>query len=435
MAVNDDRSVPTVVAEKRGWPAIQSLQSIIRGIYGALHYLEGRLGRIRFRDSIDVDGEAKAETLNISDQMNVHSTGRTFINYLPVYDLASNTFAPVVAIDPGGRAGDSGDAAGEVSIPANGVLALLSLTGNMVGEHSPGEFHELEGIRFYFDNSATGGTPETSRVRPLIGRVRLLGPGSVRGAQFRAEATEAGTGWINGLAVTAVPAPLTSVSTGVQVSAEGAPGLTKGIVFNVSPTAAYPLPTFNTGIHFEDTFDATSSAIHLQTGVSKSMIRWQDIAIANNFSNQLAFLSLSNTPYDIFYIGPNGSHTKYGHVTEEVTLSLVSATTDSVANLLPADSIIKTVSVYVTETISGGGVTSFSVGDATTANRFINNLALASGSAEAGIRQWSTVLNAALNGPRQNAANPVRITTNGGIPTQGKVRVVVFYETFVPPTS
>jgi len=56
---------------------------------------------------------------------------------------------------------------------------------------------------------------------------------------------------------------------------------------------------------------------------------------------------------------------------EDITLSVAGVTTDSAAAFLPVNSVIESVIAFVVTTIAGGGVTKFSVGDATTAQRFI----------------------------------------------------------------
>lgn len=131
-----------------------------------------------------------------------------------------------------------------------------------------------------------------------------------------------------------------------------------------------------------------------------------------------------------------GGYSVIGSAHEQLTLSTVGTTTDTSANLLPADAIILSVNTRVTTTITGAGVTSISTGDATTANRFINaDTGLAANSTARGTRQWNTSINAALAGPVQAAAAKVRITANGGTPTGGVVRIVVFYMQASAPTS
>lgn len=123
-----------------------------------------------------------------------------------------------------------------------------------------------------------------------------------------------------------------------------------------------------------------------------------------------------------------------GRATEELTLSTVGATTDTAANLLPVGSLILAVNTRITTALTGP-TTSIDVGDATTANRFADNIAITLNATNVGIRHQDTSLNAATVGPAQVAAAPVRITANGGNPTAGKVRISVCYVQFTAPTS
>lgn len=131
--------------------------------------------------------------------------------------------------------------------------------------------------------------------------------------------------------------------------------------------------------------------------------------------------------------GLHGAMAKFDMAEEEITLSTVGATTDSVnAALLPANGDIRAVMAYTTQTILGGGVASISIGDAAIPTRFVNASAalLAFGARDAGIRHLIT---SGLTGQAADAS--VRITANGGTPTQGRVRVVRVSVTLTPPTS
>lgn len=128
--------------------------------------------------------------------------------------------------------------------------------------------------------------------------------------------------------------------------------------------------------------------------------------------------------------GFGGSHVD-GFAIEEITLSTVGTTSDSVANLLPANSVILGVTARITAAIVTA--TNWKLGDATTSGRFTAaNSTLTLGTVESGPSVCVDQTGAA--GPRQVAAAKLRITTTG-TPSAGKVRVCVHYRTFVAPTS
>ena len=116
---------------------------------------------------------------------------------------------------------------------------------------------------------------------------------------------------------------------------------------------------------------------------------------------------------------------------EEITLSTSGLTTDSTANLLPANAIIQAVTARVTTTITT--TTDWKVGDATIAGRFSGaNSTLTSGTTSVGLVHIDQT---GTSGPRQTSAAKVRITCTGSNPGAGKIRVTVFYRQFIPPTS
>lgn len=123
-----------------------------------------------------------------------------------------------------------------------------------------------------------------------------------------------------------------------------------------------------------------------------------------------------------------------GQMSELLTLSNAGATTNTANNLLPADAIIEAVVTRVTTTISGGGVTTFSVGDSTTAARFSAAAAgLTANSTRVGLAHMFGVVSTTATGPTQAAAATVRITCDA-TPTAGVVRITVFYRRFIAPT-
>lgn len=127
----------------------------------------------------------------------------------------------------------------------------------------------------------------------------------------------------------------------------------------------------------------------------------------------------------------NGAKWIRASISEEITLSTVGLTTDSTADLLPANSYIEAVEARVTVTITT--TTDWKLGDATIAGRF----SAAETTLTAGTTKHGSVHidQAGTSGPRQTAAAKLRVTCTGANPGAGKIRVVVFYRQFVPPTS
>lgn len=116
-------------------------------------------------------------------------------------------------------------------------------------------------------------------------------------------------------------------------------------------------------------------------------------------------------------------------VEEEITLATGATTTDSTANLLPADALILLVVGEVTQTITSSA-TGWSLGDGTVAARFrANDTTLAAGTVGVGMAHWHGVVSATNAGPTQAAAAKLRVTCAGGNPGAGKIKVTVFYLT------
>jgi hypothetical protein len=130
----------------------------------------------------------------------------------------------------------------------------------------------------------------------------------------------------------------------------------------------------------------------------------------------------------------NGASWTWGASSEEITLSTVGLTTDSVANLLPANSIIEAVVARITTTITT--TTNWAVGDGTTSARFSSaNATLTAGTTSVGLNHQKGGVTTDAAGPTQTAAAKVRVTCTGANPGAGKIRVTVFWKTYVPPTS
>lgn len=131
--------------------------------------------------------------------------------------------------------------------------------------------------------------------------------------------------------------------------------------------------------------------------------------------------------------GANGAYWFEAYAMELITLSTSGTTTDSSANLLPANSIIQGVTCRVTTTITTA--TDWSVGDPTTAARFSSaNATLTSGTTSVGLNHHAGSVSTDAAGPTQATAAKLRITTTG-TPGAGAVRCTVFYSQFSPPTS
>jgi hypothetical protein len=120
---------------------------------------------------------------------------------------------------------------------------------------------------------------------------------------------------------------------------------------------------------------------------------------------------------------------------ELVTLATDATTTDTTANLLPANSILLGVTGTVNTTITSA-CTGWELGDATTAGRFTaNDTTLTAGEKKVGSVQLTTAIASATAGMFQTSAAKVRITCAGGNPGAGKIRVVVWGFTPVPAAN
>lgn len=120
----------------------------------------------------------------------------------------------------------------------------------------------------------------------------------------------------------------------------------------------------------------------------------------------------------------------WGWIGEEITLS-GATTTSSTANLIPANSVIDSVSWRVTQTISGGTATAFQLGITGDATAWQNTIStLTAGTVGVGLNQWLT------GGHAQASATAKKLlVTLDGTSAAGKIGVVVFYRAFTTPTS
>lgn len=131
--------------------------------------------------------------------------------------------------------------------------------------------------------------------------------------------------------------------------------------------------------------------------------------------------------------GANGATRVNGVISENITLNTGGTTTNSSANLLPANSIIESVVCRVTTTITTA--TDWSVGDSTTAARFISATAtLTAGTQAVGLNHQQGSVSTDATGPVQVSATTLRITTTG-TPGAGAIRCTTFYTQFTAPTS
>jgi hypothetical protein len=151
--------------------------------------------------------------------------------------------------------------------------------------------------------------------------------------------------------------------------------------------------------------------------------------VRDGAANTIAQLNGNNDQKSRIY-GPNGAFMERGAATELLTIA-AAATTDTTANLLPANAVIDSVVVRVVTVIPTAAT--FTVGDATTAARFATGISTAANTTAVGLTH-SDQTGAA--GPKQTSAAKVRITPNATPGTAtGQVRITVFYTAFTAPTS
>jgi hypothetical protein len=150
--------------------------------------------------------------------------------------------------------------------------------------------------------------------------------------------------------------------------------------------------------------------------------------MAQPTDDQLDLLAGYLSLFDAF-----GGTAKLQRLEESITLSTGGTTTNSSANLLPANSLVLGVSARITTTITTA--TDWSVGDGTTAARFSSaNSTLTSGTTSVGLNHWKGAVSTDATGPTQTSAATLRITTTG-TPGAGVIRVIVWSLVFTAPTS
>lgn len=118
---------------------------------------------------------------------------------------------------------------------------------------------------------------------------------------------------------------------------------------------------------------------------------------------------------------------------ELLTLSTSGTTTDTTADLLPANAIIDAAVCRVTTTITTA--TDWGISDPTTTLRFSAvNATMTAGTTIVGLKHMFGVVSTTATGPTQAAAAKLRITTTG-TPGAGAVRCSVFARVATPPAS
>lgn len=97
-------------------------------------------------------------------------------------------------------------------------------------------------------------------------------------------------------------------------------------------------------------------------------------------------------------------------------------------NLIPDGAVLMGLSTRVTGTITGSGVTGYTVGDGSDVDRWgaITGTAIATTSSNA---DWTTTVNTVIT------TTSVVITATGGVFTAGAIRIVAWYFDCTPPTS
>jgi hypothetical protein len=115
-------------------------------------------------------------------------------------------------------------------------------------------------------------------------------------------------------------------------------------------------------------------------------------------------------------------------VSETLAVSTTGTTTDTSKYLLRPDAVIDHVRVLITDAITGAGVTTMSVGDGTTAARFLASASdLTLGAGYVGLAHVDAGLTV------QATAAPLRLTFDA-TPTGGVVRLEVWYTQFLVPS-
>ena len=166
-------------------------------------------------------------------------------------------------------------------------------------------------------------------------------------------------------------------------------------------------------------------------GQATAAVVFSDVTLIRDGANTLSMKNVNNDNFFRVY-GANGGYWEHGVNSELLTIA-AAASTDTTANLLPANAVIEAVVVRVTTVIPTAAT--FTVGDATTAARFATGVAVAADTTAVGLSHRQPDV-AAAAGPVQTTAAKVRITPNAQpAAATGVVRIEVFFSRFVAPTS
>lgn len=200
-----------------------------------------------------------------------------------------------------------------------------------------------------------------------------------------------------------------------QIFRFGASGSTGNVIFTTGSTTGSSFTRF--GISTNHLVISDEGAHASVTAPASTVLA--EFRARSGSSNTTGIRAI-NSNIDI--VTANGASTVYGIATELITLNTGSTTTDSSANLLPIGAIIDFVSARITTAITTAA--NWSVGDASSATRFINaNTTLAAGTTEV-----------AISNTAQTTAAQVRITTDVN-PGAGAIRISVHYHQAVAATS
>lgn len=213
-------------------------------------------------------------------------------------------------------------------------------------------------------------------------------------------------------------------------------GANAGYISGATPSSANAITTgtFNTFVGYQTGFNSATQRTNTTVLGANAYVDADNTVVLGNGavtdvlagSTGLARVTQGETKVQTV----NGAVWYHASVSELVTLSTAGTTTDTTANLLPANAIIEAVVARVTTTITTA--TDWQLGDATTPGRFTAaNSTLAAGTTDVGLVHIDQT---GAAGPRQTTAAKLRVTTTG-TPGAGVIRVTVFYRQFTPPAS
>lgn len=254
-----------------------------------------------------------------------------------------------------------------------------------------------------------------------------------------------------------------TVGVGALGIADAATVTTTDVVALRHRTSGTPLPSYGTGLVFVgdsatvddramariaaiwSTATDASRAAYLSfqtvTAAGAPTERWQMTAAGhfvpgttNTYDIGTAALSVRGGYYVASHVATaNGALGSIRTISELITLNLAGVNSDSVADLLPANAFILSVTARVTTTITGA--TDWNLTDTASVNRFaVANATLTAGTTMTGLRHLQGAVATDALGPVQITAAKFRITTTGTA-TAGIVRVTVVYFDTTPPTS